>query len=95
MFDGFEWDERKARINLEKHGIDFADAIAVLNDDSAIVIPDEHPGEERFAVLGVDLRSGCSLRFLLSAVKTFGSSLRAKLLGENPRTMGKNGEERI
>ncbi len=55
VFDGFEWDERKARIHLEKHGIDFADAVAVLNDDSAIVIPDEHPGEERFAVLGVDL----------------------------------------
>lgn len=51
----FEWDERKARTNLEKHGIDFADAVAVLSDDLAIVIPDEHPNEERFVALGVDL----------------------------------------
>jgi len=51
----FEWDERKARTNLEKHGIDFADAAAVLNDDLAIVIPDDHPGEERYVALGVDL----------------------------------------
>ncbi len=51
----FEWDERKARTNLEKHGIDFADAVAVLNDDLAIVIPDDHPGEERYVALGVDL----------------------------------------
>jgi uncharacterized protein len=51
----FEWDERKARINLNKHGIDFADAATVLNDDLAIVIPDEHPEEERFIALGSDL----------------------------------------
>lgn len=44
----FEWDERKARINLAKHGIDFADAVTVLNDDLAIVIPDDHPSEDRF-----------------------------------------------
>jgi uncharacterized protein len=51
----FEWDDRKARINLEKHGIDFADAVTVLNDDFAIVIPDDHPSEERFVALGIDL----------------------------------------
>jgi uncharacterized protein len=27
----------------------------VLNDDLAIVIPDDHPSEERFVALGVDL----------------------------------------
>jgi len=50
----FEWDTRKARINLEKHGVDFADAVTVLNDDLAIVIPDDYPGEERFVTLGAD-----------------------------------------
>jgi uncharacterized DUF497 family protein len=28
----FEWDEKKARINFEKHAIDFIDAIEVFND---------------------------------------------------------------
>ena len=31
-----EWDERKARTNLEKHGIDFADAVAGLEDPCAL-----------------------------------------------------------
>jgi len=26
----FEWDERKAAVNLKKHGVDFADAALVL-----------------------------------------------------------------
>src|ERR1700722_17745138 len=51
----FEWDEHKARINLRKHWVDFADAVTVLNDDLAIVIPDETSAEERFVALGSDL----------------------------------------
>ena len=51
---GFEWDEAKARANLEKHGIDFADAVTVLSDEMAITIPDPHAGEDRFVTLGSD-----------------------------------------
>lgn len=29
----FEWDEDKRRLNLEKHGIDFEDAIAIWEGD--------------------------------------------------------------
>lgn len=29
-FEDFEWDERKARDNISKHGIDFIDACAVF-----------------------------------------------------------------
>ena len=49
-----EWDERKAVVNLRKHGVDFADAATVLHDDLAITIPDEQPNEERFVTIGVD-----------------------------------------
>ena len=41
-----EWDTAKARLNLRKHGIDFADATIALCDDHAITIRDEHPDEE-------------------------------------------------
>jgi uncharacterized DUF497 family protein len=68
----FEWDERKARINLDKHGIDFADAATVLNDDLAIVIPDEHPTEERFVAVGSDLMG----RVLVVAFVPRGQSIR-------------------
>lgn len=50
----FEWDPRKAASNLEKHGVDFADAVSVLFDDFAVTIPDEHPTEERFVTIGTD-----------------------------------------
>ncbi len=50
----YEWDSSKARDNLRKHGISFADAVAVFTDERALTIPDEHPAEERFITLGVD-----------------------------------------
>jgi uncharacterized DUF497 family protein len=50
----YEWDPAKARSNHEKHGIRFADAIAVLEDEFALTIPDDHTDEERFITIGED-----------------------------------------
>ncbi len=47
-------DPDKAAGNLEKHGIDFADAALVLYDDLAVTVPDEDADEERFVTLGMD-----------------------------------------
>lgn len=49
----FEWDFDKAVSNLKKHGIDFAEATSVLNDDQAITIYDEHPSEDRYITIGI------------------------------------------
>jgi uncharacterized DUF497 family protein len=51
---GYEWDPNKAKQNLRKHGIAFADAVSVFFDDSAVTIEDINPEEERFATLGMD-----------------------------------------
>ena len=51
---GFEWDERKAKTNLRKHRIDFADAVGVLEDPLGVTIPDENTDEERFVTVGSD-----------------------------------------
>jgi uncharacterized DUF497 family protein len=51
----FEWDEEKAKENLEKHGIDFADAAMVLSDTMALTMPDPASEEEdRLVTLGND-----------------------------------------
>jgi uncharacterized DUF497 family protein len=50
----FEWEPDKARSNLRKHGVDFADAALVLEDDRALTIPDDETEEERFVTLGTD-----------------------------------------
>jgi uncharacterized DUF497 family protein len=42
----FDWDPRKAVINLRKHGVDFADAGTVLHDEQAITIHDESSDDE-------------------------------------------------
>jgi len=50
----YEWDPAKAISNSQKHGIDFADAVGVLEDDRAITIEDTSTTEERFRTLGSD-----------------------------------------
>jgi hypothetical protein len=49
----FEWDERKRRSNLGKHGLDFFDVSAVF-EAPHIIVPSVHAGEEeRFLAIGV------------------------------------------
>ena len=48
----FEYDERKSRSNLTKHGIDFVEAQALWNDPFLIEIPARTTDEERFLVIG-------------------------------------------
>ncbi|HYK88416.1 MAG TPA: BrnT family toxin [Acidobacteriota bacterium] len=50
----FEWDYLKAARNLQKHNVDFADAVTALDDALAITICEETSGEERFVTLGRD-----------------------------------------
>ena len=56
LFAGYEWDAQKARANLRKHGVDFADAVAVFADDLALTMPDEITAvdEQRFLTMGRD-----------------------------------------
>ena len=49
-----EWDPRKAASNARKHGIRFADAVSVLEDERAITLRDDASGEERWVTVGMD-----------------------------------------
>ena len=51
----YQWDTKKADINKQKHGIDFADAVGVFEDEWSLKIKQEIiRGEQRFATVGVD-----------------------------------------
>lgn len=50
----FEWDGPKAKANLRKHGVDFADAATLFRDEHAITIADDEPDEERYVTIGKD-----------------------------------------
>jgi uncharacterized DUF497 family protein len=51
----YEWDNAKAAENLRKHGVDFADAIAALEDPNRLEEVDDRfeYDEERFQVIGM------------------------------------------
>jgi uncharacterized DUF497 family protein len=50
----FEWDENKAKSNLSKHSISFAEASTVFGDLNSITItdPSHSSSEDRFVILG-------------------------------------------
>ncbi|MBW4581309.1 MAG: BrnT family toxin [Tildeniella nuda ZEHNDER 1965/U140] len=52
----FEWDKTKAQVNLEKHGVSFAEAETVFDDSLAVIFDDEwHSiGEKREIIIGHD-----------------------------------------
>lgn len=50
-----EWDPDKARENIRVHGVNFAVAAGVLEDENALTIEDINAlGEQRFRSLGMD-----------------------------------------
>jgi len=50
----FEWDERKAKSNLAKHGVSFEEASTVFGDPLSLTIPDPAHSqvEDRSILLG-------------------------------------------
>ncbi len=68
----FEWDPKKAERNQSKHGVEFLDAVIVFDDDRAITLVDEHPGEERYLTFGMDAHG----RILAVSYAVRGSTIR-------------------
>jgi hypothetical protein len=54
----FEWDTKKAGLNLRKHGVGFDEAATVFGDPLALLMPDpDHSVQEmRYILLGTSNR---------------------------------------
>ncbi len=54
----FEWDKRKEKANIKKHGISFDEARTAFYDENAIQFfdPDHSDDEDRFILLGISVR---------------------------------------
>jgi uncharacterized DUF497 family protein len=49
----FEWDERKRRINIKKHGIDFLDAPEIFQGPMLVNLDEKNEyGEDRYIGIG-------------------------------------------
>jgi uncharacterized protein len=67
----FDWDDNKALINQQKHGVDFTDAMTVLSDPLAMTFFDsEHSADEdRWVTVGRSTQGA-----LLLVIHTFMST---------------------
>jgi len=54
MRSNFEWDEHKATINAQKHGVSFQEALTVFQDELSLTFndPTHSAEEERFIDIG-------------------------------------------
>jgi len=54
----FEWDKKKEKINVKKHGVSFDEAKGVFYDENAIQFydPEHSDEEERFILLGTSFK---------------------------------------
>jgi len=68
----FGWDKNKDRLNRQKHGVSFADTVAVFEDPGALTIEDDEHDEERFITVGMD----CYGRVLVVAYIWRGENIR-------------------
>jgi uncharacterized DUF497 family protein len=50
----FEWDARKGKVNLQKHGVNFSEASTVFADPlgSTFADPDHSTDEDRYITIG-------------------------------------------
>lgn len=71
----YEWDEKKRKSNIEKHGIDFVAAITIFKDSERIETEDVRNdyGESRLQVIG-EARPG--VLFVVYTLREHGSSRR-------------------
>jgi uncharacterized DUF497 family protein len=89
----FEWDSRKAELNLRKHGVSFNEAGTVFGDELAITIPDpDHSkDEDRFITVGWSHRR----RLLIVSHTDRGNKIRIISARELTRSERKAYEEEI
>lgn len=78
----FEWDERKAASNEQKHGVPFDEAATAFGDPLSLTIPDplHSEDEDRFVLIGETFRG----RLVVVVHTARGDNLR--LISARPAT---------
>jgi uncharacterized DUF497 family protein len=78
----FEWDENKNRINLEKHGILFEDAVAVFADPEELTEPSPYALEQRLQTIG---RAEVAILFVVHTLRSEpGEEPRIRIISARP-----------
>jgi uncharacterized DUF497 family protein len=51
----FEWDEKKSRVNLKKHGVSFDEAVSIFRDPLSITVADPTHSETEYRFLDIGI----------------------------------------
>ena len=88
----FEWDSRKARPNLVKHGVAFEEASTIFGDPLSLTIsdPDHSLREERYITVGKAFTGNCSLLSILNEAIIFVLSAQGRPAEESASFMKKS-----
>jgi len=88
----FEWDTKKAKRNLKKHGVSFEEGVTVFYDPLSATFddPDHSVGENRYITLVYPLATACLLSHTQREEKSYVSSARDL----RPRMRGKDMKDR-
>jgi uncharacterized DUF497 family protein len=89
----FEWDPEKAKANLLKHRLGFAEAATVFRDPLAVTVfdPDHSDSEDRFLTIGLSDRD----RAIIVAHTDRGQRIRIVSARELTRSERKDYEKEI
>ena len=79
----FEWDEKKNKTNIEKHGVDFEDAQEAFFDPKRIILEDTHHStqkEKRYFCFGKLNNGIATVRFVTrnGKIRIFGAGFWRK-----------------
>lgn len=87
----FEWDLRKARSNLAKHGVAFEEASTIFGDSLSLTIPDSNIRESKSVTSRwvERLTANCSLSFIPTEAIISASSAQDGRVRENASFMKK------
>ena len=89
----FEWDSKKAKSNLAKHGVAFTEAITVFADTLARIFNDEaHSGEERREII---IGHSAKQNLMLVSFTAHGNRVRILSARKATRTERKDYEENV
>lgn len=83
----FEWDAKKAKANMRKHGVSFDRATSIFRDPHLLSISDEShsESEERWITIGLDERGVCVVLVHTFAKQT-ARSARIRLISARKAT---------
>ena len=84
----YEWDARKAKSNLQKHGLDFEEASTVFLDPLALTFPD--PGHS--ILERRELTIGCTIKGQVVFVAHCERNRRIRLISARPATRSERKE---